>query len=365
MKSLIFKILLLISAIFLSLTLYQNRNKNQVRKQDVTTENNTVIPTGLSPTTAELINTSTTIFVPYWTLDNEVTKEKGERLFYFGISANTAGINTDEPGYKNVSRFASIVGESKETYLTLRMLDTKTNIAILEDPELQQKVIRETVEIAKSNGFEGIVLDLELSVIPFDSVTKNINDFVARFDTELNKQDVPFAVAIYGDAFYRARPFDVKYIAQHSDEIVVMAYDFSKSYGEPGPNFPFTGKDNYGYDFQTMIDDYQKIVPAEKLTITMGMFGYEWELGKDGKPLKGAESLTVHQARSRYLNGCTFSECSVNRDPQTKETVVRFKDESGDAHEVWFDDEQSVAKKIEFLRKRGISGVGYWAYGYY
>ncbi len=370
MKSSFIKIALLFLILSISFYLYRNKNTKEVKKETSSKviENNQkerVSPIRENIVVKKNISSETTsLFIPYWTLDEEIVDEEATTLIYFGIAANKQGINKEDPGYKNLTRFVEYSG-SKKKYLTVRMLETDANLAILENPQLQNTLISEASALASKYNFDGIVLDLELSVLPFNDIKQNINGFVERFEKETEKQNKHFAVVIYGDVFYRARPFDLSFIAKHSDEIIIMAYDFSKSYGEPGPNFPFSGKEKYGYDFQTMINDYQKKVPAEKLTVTFGMFGYDWSLGSERKPLKAAQSLTVHQAKSRYLNSCTLTNCKISRNPSTKETNVLFKDAEGNNHEVWFEDEQSVQVKKKFLEEQGIGNISYWAYGYW
>lgn len=368
MKPAFTKILLLIIVVGLSMVFFRGRN-NAPAKSTISVSVGPTSVTSLEPSSTQATVSSQEFssveFVPYWTMNADITAENVERLLYFGIAANKNGINKVDPGYANLSKFVNIVGDSKKTYLTLRMLDTESNIAILENKAMQEKIITETIVLAQENGFEGVVLDLELSILPVSDMQEAINGFVERFYAQTRKTDVKFATAIYGDVFYRARPFDVKFIGKHSDEIMIMAYDFSKSYGEPGPNFPLAGNEKYGYDFKTMIDDYLQKVPAEKLTVIMGMFGYDWTLGPQGKPLKGASAVTLHQARARYINECNLVACKIERDSVSKETNVTFKDEAGNTHSVWFEDEQSVEEKKKFLQEKGIYSIGYWAYGYW
>lgn len=374
MKLSFIKIALLFLILSISFYVYKNKNTEEVRtltssKIIENTSKKTISPIRENSKEKDSVKKSisaetTSLFVPYWTFDEEIGDEEVTTLIYFGVAADKQGINRDDPGYKNLTRFVEYAG-SKKKYLTIRMLETEANIAILENPQLQNKLITEVSALVSQYRFDGIVLDLELSVLPFNDVKQNINGFIELFEKETKKQNKHFAVAIYGDVFYRARPFDVSFISQHSDELIIMAYDFSKSYGEPGPNFPFSGKEKFGYDFQTMIIDYQKTVAPEKLTVTFGMFGYDWSLGSEGKPLKAAQSLTVHQAKSRYLNNCSLPNCKVTRNLNTKETNVTFKDSEGNNHEVWFEDEQSVEVKKKFLEERGIDNISYWAYGYW
>ena len=172
-------------------------------------------------------------------------------------------------------------------------------------------------------------------------------------------------MTIYGDTYYRQRPYDLKALDQYVDQFYIMAYDFHKSYGEPGPNFPLKGKEIYGYDMEIMIRQLISDIDAQKLTILFGLFGYDWSVDDQNRPLKPAQSLTLRQIKNRFLESCPFTPCSIQRDNLSAETSIQYADETGQKHVVWFEDETSVGEKVTFLNSNSISNIGYWAWGYY
>ncbi len=149
---------------------------------------------------------------------------------------------------------------------------------------------------------------MEVNGLPFDSLLKQINSYVADFAKEAKGNNLSFSMTMYGDTFYRLRPFDVKTLAKSVDMIYVMAYDFHKSGGNPGPNFPLYGKETYGYDFQTMTEDFLKIVPKEKLSIIFGMFGYDWVVGEKGTAVQNGEAISTGKVAATYLQKCAYKK---------------------------------------------------------
>jgi spore germination protein YaaH len=271
---------------------------------------------------------SHSLFVPYWSLNNLTypsneeglilsetkelalsfpkgltpTNERINSFVYFGLSSLTDGsINKSDAGYLQLpvfSRFVSDLTTSTDsdlprvttrgptlsetkgltpTILSIRMLDPSINESILENETKQSTLISEIIDIAKENNFSEILLDLEMSAtLPTDKLTQQINSFVVYFSKECAKNNLTFSITLYGDIFYRNRPYDVKTLVKYVNHIYIMAYDFHKSKGNPGPNFPLSGKEKYGYDIKTMINDFLIIVPNEKITFVLGMYGYEW-----------------------------------------------------------------------------------------
>ncbi|MEK7092053.1 MAG: hypothetical protein AAB907_00350, partial [Patescibacteria group bacterium] len=120
------------------------------------------------------------VFVPYWATNNDIN-DNFDRYYYFGILANKNGIDTKEIGYVHIKTFLRNVPTEREKYLVIRMIDSSENSLILRDDIAQRKIIQESVVIAKESGFDGLVLDFEITALGFDSVMKEINNFVGLF----------------------------------------------------------------------------------------------------------------------------------------------------------------------------------------
>jgi spore germination protein len=249
------------------------------------------------------------------------------------------------------------------------MMDEAENTDIFRDPDAQSSIIRESLDLVDAYHFDGILLDLEHSVLPTKDATDLITRFVTQFAQEAHARNLHFALALYGDSYYRARPYDVQKLGGLADSVYIMAYDLHKSYGEPGPNFPLNHSDGssqrYGYSFKTMLADFTQDIPSEKIHILLGLYGYDWSVDDQNRPAKAATARTLSQIQGRFLPRCPFSSCTIFRDPVSTETRITYTDESGQKHTLWFEDLFSVQEKIKEARTYGISHVGFWAYGYY
>ncbi len=308
-----------------------------------------------------------TIFVPYWSeVDDTSDFHEYDRLIYFGLNIGKNGVNENDPGFLKLTNFTeAVAGKPQKKWIAYRMLDTDTNLAILNDVKSWDRIASDTATIAKEKKFDGVVLDLEMGALASDGLQKRIVEFVTKIHDRLAPEKLPLALTIYGDTFYRKRPYDLENLAKNSEEVMVMAYDFHKSYGEAGPNFQLSGRDTYGYDFGLMIRDFSLFVPEEKLTVIFGMYGYDWIVDEKKRPIKPATSVTLHQVKQRFLDDCETKNCIVRRDEKAYESEVNYIDADYNYHIVWFEDQVSVDKKTELMRSRGVSSVAYWAYGYF
>lgn len=313
------------------------------------------------------------VFVPYWASfkqkDNRLNSQ--DRLIYFGISIDQNGLNRQDLGLRRLNKFKKI-SRGKRQWLVLRMTNDKTSQKILENRKSWPKIDSQAVDFTKANNFQGLVLDLEPKGIAFEKTVTTTRDFIAHLHQRTKKENLPLAVLVYGDLFFRHRPFDLKNIAIDSEEVMVMAYDFHKSYGEPGPNFPLRGQDKFGYDMETMISDFLKFVPSNKLTVVFGMYGYDWAVDEKKRPLKKAKIKTLNEIRKEFLGSCQWENCVIKRDSLSQETEINYVESKVVDHYgylyphiVWFEDEKSVAAKKKFLKTKGIFSFARWAWGYY
>ncbi|MDA1316832.1 MAG: glycosyl hydrolase family 18 protein [bacterium] len=360
--------------------------------------------------TESVNTTSSSIFIPYWKIPQSSDDlSEYDRLIYFGVAPDSSGIMIQDSGFKNIDSFVESTKENQEKILTIRMLDDEVSLSILDDTQAQKRLIAESIDLAQEYQFDGIVLDLELGVIPFEDVETSVTNFVERFSDAVYDGSVPtsrdrpdntrtmtFSMTMYGDVFYRARPYDLAALSDHLDHIYIMAYDFHKSRGEPGPNFPYeeaplltkegNQRGGYDYSFQKMIADFSSYIDPEQITIVFGMYGYDWTLGKQGLPLKSAKAIPLNEIETGYSDcrisvipdlirnpekvtgspiGVGDDKCVISIDTTSKEKKIKYVDQEGYDHILWYEDEESSNVKIDYLMEQGIGSVGYWVWGYF
>lgn len=352
-----FLFILLLCAI-VAFILFRNTNSTTTQKSQSESQN-----TQISTTPTPIA--STALFVPYWTLSSTDALSNYTQLIYFGITANTTGIDTQEDGYKNLSKFTQLVPAHAHKLLTLRLIDAQRNQQIIQDSQLQEKIISQTMQIAEANHFDGIVLDFEYSGVAFPSVTNSVTNFSTSFANQVKTQNLSFYQSLYGDTLYLGRPYDIQKIGQTADGILVLAYDFHKANGTPGPNFPLMANADSDYNFPQMLEDFAAKVPKNKLTIVFGMFGYDWAIDEKGRPIQEATSLSDLQIQEKFLSDCQLKNCTIHKNSTTEESSVSYTDNQGNNHIVWFEDNKSGEKKKTVLQQEGFSSIGFWANGYF
>lgn len=323
------------------------------------------VQTNSQKITPKSIEASESIFVPYWTINSSSSLNSYNSAYYFGIEATEEGINRDEAGFNRIEAFLDKTENVPKRFLVVRMVDKEVNSDVLKSVQVQKKIAEEASTIANEYGFDGVVLDFEISSISFGAITERVTSFYTSTAQIVKQNNLQFYVTLYGDTYYRVRAYDVPAIGKLADRVMIMSYDFHKSRGNPGPNFPMSGKEEYGYDFQQMVSDFSNDVPVEKIEIIFGMFGYDWEVDTDGKAKEYGESSSLGDIKASYIDDCSQLRCEWKRDTQSQEVKIEYDAKDGTKHVIWTEDNESAKRKKEYIQRLGISKVSYWAYSYF
>lgn len=217
---------------------------------------------------------------------------------------------------------------------------------LLRRPAARTAWIDHLVEALRACGAAGVNVDIE-SLNPDDGQV--FTNFVDELAGALHRHRLFLTVDVpmYED------PYDYEALGKLADAVVLMAYDQAYETSAPGP---VAGQEW----FEEGINDYLARVPAERLIIGMGAYGYDWKLGSKAP----AESLSFAQALARAsLRGAT-----VKTDERWINSTYRYADDQGDQHVVFFLDAVSIWNEYRAARAAsggsGLAGFALWRLGF-
>jgi spore germination protein YaaH len=239
---------------------------------------------------------------------------------------------------------------------------------LIGDAKAQDEMNQAFVRECKENGYDGINLDIE-DVMWTDrdglsALVKKTADVLHREHLQVQIDVVPNAPGHAGETAFGKWIFqewrgayDLKALSESVDLICLMTYDQSTRWTVPGPvgGWVWT-KQNLDYAL--------RVVPKEKLSLGIAVYGYHWYTGDPGlnktekNPNPTAEYISEPNAiflRDTYGGKTQWDEEEhtpwfyINRD-QMREWV-------------FYTDKRAYMDRYDMAKQAGIQGVCSWVLG--
>jgi cellulose synthase/poly-beta-1,6-N-acetylglucosamine synthase-like glycosyltransferase/peptidoglycan/xylan/chitin deacetylase (PgdA/CDA1 family)/spore germination protein YaaH len=215
--------------------------------------------------------------------------------------------------------------------------------------------------LAKNPGYHGLTLDFE--DIPGEAQP----GYMALLAT-LYQDFQPRKLKLYVKTPVGNSDFDLKYIADHSDGLVLMNYDQHDSISS-GPG-PLAAQDW----FIDNLKNAMKVVPKEKLICSLGSYGYDWTTAlpppakrKGGKPVADPELKVLSseiKTTQEAWQGATDAGADIELDPDSLNVHFAYDDNDEHVrHQVWYLDAVTVLNQMRAARALGLQTFALWRLG--
>lgn len=242
--------------------------------------------------------------------------------------------------------------------------DRQTGIKALNNREHLSSQIAEAIS---EYNLDGVNVDIE-------NVTHeqrdDYTDFVRLLREKLPaEKSVSVAVAVnpYGIVEGWQASYDYAGLAQHSDYLMLMAYDEhyqgdTKNPGSaPGPvaSYKFT---------EDSIKAALKEVPADKLVLGIPFYGRLWKRGASygGYGISNSrveELIKGFNGKVLYDYGKKSPKAVITIGTKDKKPVIFGKTLEVGTYDIWFENEDSIKSKLELVAKYNLKGTGSWSLG--
>ncbi len=214
--------------------------------------------------------------------------------------------------------------------------------------------------LAANPDYRGLSIDFE--EIP-DDAQDRFNALIA----ELYANFQPRKLRLYVNTPVGDDSFSLKFLADHSDGLLMMNYDQHQTGSGPGP---IAAQDWFTENLENVL----KVVPKEKVICAIGNYGYDWttELPADEKT-KGQKSKKVPAPkviRSQNMStqdawqAASDSDSQVELDGDSLNAHFAYDDEDAHVrHQVWFLDAVTALNEMRAARALGIQTIALWRLG--
>ena len=183
--------------------------------------------------------------------------------------------------------------------------------------------------------------------IDFEAVPNDTQHDLVVFMQELYARLHPQHLHISQSVPLDDEHYDFVKLAQNNDYLILMAYDENASDNESGP----IASQEW---FVNNIKRRLKTVPAEKLVVGIGSYGYDWVHGK------------THAEELSYQDALRFAESSddeIGLDENSGNPTFNYVDEKNVAHDVWFLDAVTAFNQVKAASRLGPHGYALWRLG--
>jgi peptidoglycan-N-acetylglucosamine deacetylase len=245
----------------------------------------------------------------------------------------------------NIDR--SIVAKAKEHDINIlpsvtNFINKKWDGDILHElfstPGAEDLFIENMLESVKTNEFDGINIDFE-EIRQEDK--ENFTDFMSKVYKTFHQQGLTVTLAVPP----MNKSFDYASLAASADRMIVMLYDEHHTMSGPGP----IASSDWIKRSLTQLN-----IPSEKLIVSLGSYGYDWE--ENSK--KPAEIMTF----SDMMNMASQNSLQIHWDQQAGNPYFQYKTNEK-KHTVWFLDGATVYNHMKLAIDSGSRGIAIWRLG--
>ncbi|MGB9867234.1 MAG: glycosyl hydrolase family 18 protein [Bacillota bacterium] len=221
--------------------------------------------------------------------------------------------------------------------------------SFLREPSLRQKVIDELFSIAKSRGWDG--LNVALEMVPASMKSQYVA-FVQDLGGKLRSEGMMLMVSAFPPKEMSQAivgGYDYRQLALHCDRFVTLMYDRHWAETEAGPISPASW-------VESNLAHLTKLVSPSKLIMAVPLYGYDWPgESRLGKP----EYISAKQAVER----AAAHGVPVKWDSSAQEAWYSYV-ENGLEREVYFGSGKAAANRSAMAKRCGLKGLALWRLGF-
>ncbi len=274
--------------------------------------------------------------------------------YRFDGEGNIAGTDEDVA----IIQTAQIYGVASTLVLTAYSatgdIDIDVVIRILQDQQLQDKLIENLLNILKLKEYTGVNLAFQFINVANQQLYLN---FLTKVSNRLHQEGYSVFLTLNPGLTYDGNSVTFEQInyadlSAASDGILFLSYDWGTLDRPPIQLSVVTTS--------SLLDYIVSQVPLNKIRIGLPTLGYDWQL-----------PYVPGQSRANALNFDSVLELAgqmnavIQYDENTLSAFFEYADINNQQHIVWFRDARSIDSSLKILQSYGIEGIGIWNIMYY
>ncbi len=335
-------------------------------------------------------------FAPYWDLSSgaytSYVYSDLKTIAYFGVTSDGNGnfITTNDAGWSGLQsqQFTDMVNLAHENnvrvVLTIKIFNLQDIESVVDSTTNSQNLINNTINLVKQYNLQGVNIDFEYNPttdgVPNTTTINNFTTFMQNMTSTMHSS-IPGSYisvdVVAGAAKWSGSLYDIPALANASDAIDVMAYDYYSSKSSISePTAPFSGYNNgtgpLWYDVKQTIKDFTSVTSPNKIVILVPYYSYDYattSLNQNAQTISGTAITEPYgQTNDQYKNASTmhwdstasapwYGYCypSNNTPPNCAST--------DQMREGYYSSPEYLSQIYNEILDYNLRGVGFWTLG--
>lgn len=323
-------------------------------------------------------------FLPTWMVGKtmEYTTQI-DSLVFLGVEMDGEGNLIWDIQSKKINNedYLKLKKNVTKNILGIKLFKDKEIDKLMASEEAKKKAIGEIKAIVAVADYDGVNIDFEYMNDPMRLMEEDFQNWLI----DLRKSGVgELSMDVFANTVIKGDTDKIKRLMEKLDYLVVMGYDFHRPSSDwAGPVAPIgseAGDRNLGEIIQKIGESN---IDEKKVILALPLYGYEWQvagLEKDSKTIGTGWMVSYKQGMDEYDKNSKWDELAMSPWISRSEVVTRtrnkrvlvnkrwrtIKEQYKDTvyYQAFFENERSLAAKLDLAVNSGLGGVAFWALGY-
>ena len=322
-------------------------------------------------------NTKVVGFLPTWNIGKTIEyTDQISHLVFLGIEIDEKGNLIWETQSKKIhdedylKQKELIWKNGGKNILGIKLFKDEKIDQLMASNEAQDNLISELKALRQAQGvsrFDGINFDFEYMGNP----TAVLSEKMVSFFSKLKQENLgEISLDVFANTIIKGDKDTLIRLIDEMDYLLVMAYDFHRPGVDfAGPVAPIRAP----VGERSILEVVEKIdvfsLNKNKMVLAYPLYGYEWKTygNEFGAAIKrGWSALASYKRMIEFIKLESLSSSSsmkLNWDEESMSPWLTYE-ENGQIYQIYFENLESISRKLELAKNNQIGGVGFWALGY-
>ncbi|MDD2483319.1 MAG: glycosyl hydrolase family 18 protein [Candidatus Shapirobacteria bacterium] len=310
-------------------------------------------------------------FLPTWNIGKTIEyTDEISHLIFLGIEIDEKGnliwdTQSKKINNENYLKQKELIWKNGgKNILGIKLFEDENIDKLMASEEAQDNLLNQLAELLKTNKFDGVNVDFEYMGNPTAILSEEIVGFLNKLKEE-NLGEI--SLDVFANTIIKGDQENLLKLMAEVDYLIVMAYDFHRPGVDfAGPVAPIRAS----VGERSILEVIEKIgisgLDKTKMVLAYPLYGYEWKTYNNefGAAVKrGWSALASYKRMKEMIDTADTKAMAVKWDEESMTPWMSFE-ENGVIHQIYFENLESITRKIELAKNNQMGGIGFWALGY-